>query len=654
MSEEYAKARKLGEKRWNKMAAEGKDPTLPALDDLVEHVHQLKEIPIGLVEIPIDMVVGTKTHGRQNAFAGGFLPILSERSEFAMKWSALYNAQMSEGIRDAIKVYEYMQRFYVEEGNKRVSVLKYLDVPEVLGDVIRLEPEESDTKEYRIYKEFEQFYVAAPLYEIEFSAEGRYAKLASYVGQSLDRPWPTEAIETVRSAYQYFKEIYMQKGGGELSITVGDAFLVYLSIYSADSLLSESRQVLKNRVDRIWEEFLVETADDKIALMKNPEEAERPKKETILGSIGGILKKGREYSPEHPLRAAFIYEKNPGNSRWTYGHELGRNSLDSAFGGNVETVKFENCATDEAFSKAVEAASADEDEVVFTISPSQMPGTLREAIAHPEMKFLNCSVNLSHSAVRTYYGRMYEAKFLMGALAASVSDNHRIGYRGSSPIYGAMANINAFAIGAAIVDPLAKIYLSWESQADVDWKEWLKSEDVRVQSGPDLIKPEEPGREYGLYQIGEDGSVFNLAMPVWNWGRYYELIVGSILHGAFDDQRVPARRNQALNYWYGMSSGVIDVILSDKISYYSKKLVTILKNAVIADTLSPFDGEVRSQEGLVKGADEPRLSNHRIITMDYLNDNVIGRIPKIGEIADASTKETVLVSGVKEAKEAAE
>ena len=103
-----------------------------------------------------------------------------------------------------------------------------------------------------------------------------------------------------------------------------------------------------------------------------------------------------------------------------------------------------------------------------------------------------------------------------------------------------------------------------------------------------------------------------------------------------------------------MSSGVIDVILSDKISYYSKKLVTILKNAVIADTLSPFDGEVRSQEGLVKGADEPRLSNHRIITMDYLNDNVIGRIPKIGEIADASTKETVLVSGVKEAKEAAE
>jgi basic membrane lipoprotein Med (substrate-binding protein (PBP1-ABC) superfamily) len=648
MSEDYNKAKRIGEKQWNKAAAEGKDPALPSLDVLVPEMLQLNEVPIGLVEIPIDMIAGTRTRGRTSAFSADYYPILSEKSEFAMKWSNLVRAQLTEGIRDAIKVYEYMQRFYVEEGNKRVSVLKYLGVPVVLGDVIRLEPLPADTKEYRIYKEFEQFYAVAPFYELSFSEEGRYARLASYMDQNLEETWPAEILETVRSAYQYFKAIYLEKGGARLPITVGDAFLVYLSIYSADSLLSESRQVLARRVEHIWNEFLVTTTADNIALVETPEEAEKPKKENLLLSIGGILKKAPLYTAEHPLRAAFIYEKTPENSRWTYGHELGRNQLEQAFGGIVKTSRYENCSDDESFVKAVEEAKAHEDEMVFTISPSQMRATLREAVAHPEMRFLNCSVNLSHSAVRTYYGRMYEAKFLLGALAASVADNHKIGYRATSPIYGTIANINAFAIGAAIVDPLARIYLSWISKEDEDWRQWMREEGVRVQSGPDLIKPEEPGREYGLYQVDEGGNVFNLAMPVWDWGRYYELIIGTVINGAFDERRGPARKDQALNYWYGMSSGVIDVILSDKISYYSRKLVTILKKAVIADTLSPFDGELRSQEEIVKAADSPRLSNRHIITMDYLNDNVIGSIPKIEEITDEKAKETVKVSGVKE------
>ena len=190
MSEDYNKAKRIGEKQWNKAAAEGKDPALPSLDVLVPEMLQLNEVPIGLVEIPIDMIAGTRTRGRTSAFSADYYPILSEKSEFAMKWSNLVRAQLTEGIRDAIKVYEYMQRFYVEEGNKRVSVLKYLGVPVVLGDVIRLEPLPADTKEYRIYKEFEQFYAVAPFYELSFSEEGRYETLASYMDQNLEEAWP--------------------------------------------------------------------------------------------------------------------------------------------------------------------------------------------------------------------------------------------------------------------------------------------------------------------------------------------------------------------------------------------------------------------------------------------------------------------------------
>ena len=646
MQEEYNKAKRLGEKQWHMATRDGRYPYLPALDVMVPDINALSEYPIGLVEIPIDMIAGTKTQGRQNAFSTGFMPILSDKSEFATKWGKLYTAQIEEGIRDPIKVYEYMQRFYVEEGNKRVSVLKYLGVPTILGDVIRVKPAPSEDKEYRIYKEFEAFYDVAPIYAITFSEEGRYRLLAEKFGQNLEDVWPVEVLETLRSAYQYFSEIYLEKGGGHLDITVADALLIYLNIYSADSLLEESRAVLKRRIERIWNEFLVETNADSVALINTPEEKEKSK--NLLTGLGDILKKP-DYTEDHPLKIGFIYEKTAENSRWTYGHELGRNHLEETFGNLVRTVKYENCMTEEDIKNAVEAAHADAVDVIVTISPSQMAETLRAAIAYPDIRFLNCSINLPHSAVRTYYGRMYEAKFLIGALAASVAENHKIGYLADQPIYGTIAGINAFAIGAALADPFARIYLAWDSTENTDWRAEMWNAGVRIQSGPDLIKPEEAGREYGLYRIGDDGSLFNLAMPVWDWGRYYELIFEEILKGSWSKKDVPG--GQAVNYWYGMSSGVIDVILSNKISYYSKKLVGILKRAIIADTLSPFDGELHAQGGLIKEADSPRLTNEQIITMDWLNDNVIGRMPKLGEISDETAKETVKVSGVREAKE---
>ena len=64
----------------------------------------------------------------------------------------------------------------------------------------------------------------------------------------------------------------------------------------------------------------------------------------------------------------------------------------------------------------------------------------------PEVKIFNCSVNMSYSSVCTYYARMYESKFLMGALAASMAQCDKLGYIADYPIYGTIANINALSL----------------------------------------------------------------------------------------------------------------------------------------------------------------------------------------------------------------
>ncbi len=67
------------------------------------------EVRLGLLELPLRRIVGNKEMGRNSAFANNFMPLLEEGTEFAVKWSNLYDSFLNEGIRDSIKVYEYRQ-----------------------------------------------------------------------------------------------------------------------------------------------------------------------------------------------------------------------------------------------------------------------------------------------------------------------------------------------------------------------------------------------------------------------------------------------------------------------------------------------------------------------------------------------------------------
>jgi len=119
----YLAARKLGRKFVSDNAKTEAKGYLPVLDDRLRGVEIVGEINLGYHEIPLKKIVGTKTAGRSNSFAGNFMPLLGDDTEFALKWQAVYSSQLREGIREHIKVFEYLNRYYVQEANKRVSIL---------------------------------------------------------------------------------------------------------------------------------------------------------------------------------------------------------------------------------------------------------------------------------------------------------------------------------------------------------------------------------------------------------------------------------------------------------------------------------------------------------------------------------------------------
>ena len=634
MTDDYLKAKRAGERAVRQAEAEGVSPYPPALDEILEGKETAGEMPVGLREIPLDLIVGTKTVGRQNAFARNFMPILDEDSEFAAKWTALYDSQIEEGIREPILVYEYLSRFYVQEGNKRVSVMRCVGTATARADVVRILPERAPENDW--YYEFLDFYRVCPVYGILFSDRGGYARLASAMGKTLSENWSEEDVESLRMAFHTFENLCGSGFAGEPEKT-GDALLVYLDVYPVKTLLTEDTDTLKSRMSLIKKEIKTGTSEDAIALVKRPED--EPKQTT---GIFGVLK-SPSYSAQRPLRVSFLFDSHPVKSGWIYGHELGRQHIEEAFGGVVKTEAVTDCGSGRHLQKQLATAAAGGADVIITTSPSQMTETRKAAIEYPKVHFLNCSVNLPVNAVRCYYGRMYEAKFLMGVLAASVATGHKIGYLADYPIYGTVANINAFAVGASLVDPLAKVYLRWASEKDKDWKTKMRHDGITVFSGADMIKPEDASREYGLFRYTDDDRVVNLAAPMTDWGKYYELMIEGILEGEWKKNR----QDVSLNYWYGMESGVIDCVLSDHLPYPSRKLVQILKKAVAAGTLDPFDGELRSQDGLIQPEGSPCLASEDVITMNWLNDNVVGTIPAVEDMTDRA-KRAVSVSGVSE------
>jgi len=248
---------------------------------------------------------------------------------------------------------------------------------------------------------------------------------------------------------------------------------------------------------------------------------------------------------------------------------------------------------------------------------------------------MNCSLSMPYSGIRTYYGRIFEAKFITGAVAGAMAKEDRIGYVAHYPIIGAVTAINAFALGARLTNPRAKIELRWSCVPGNPVRSLL-SEGVTVISNREAgTEDEHLAWEWGTYMLQEDGVLLPLSSPRWNWGKLYEGMVNSIFNGTWDELGAK-ESHKAVNYWWGMSSGVIDVAMSPALPEGTKQMAQILKQGIISGNIDPFDCVLVDQDGRVRNENQRRLTTEEIINMDWLLENVEGSIPAFDELLPVS------------------
>ena len=618
---EYLRAQKQAQREYRERVATGKNPYPEVLDEILPNGISSDTVQdIGVVEIPANRIVGVKSAGRIAAFTGSFLPLLDETSEFGMKWAALCEAHLGDtGIQEPIVCFEYLGNFYVQEGNKRVSVLRYFGAPRIPGHVHRIIPALSDDPRIKAYYEFMEFYRNTRLYEVQYTRPGDYARLLAALGRDSNEVWSEQERRTFSSYLSYFRDAYYAVMGEQAALKPEEALLIWLKLYPYTDLGQRSATELKKSMVELKDDFTVLSQSDPVAVKTAPATAT---KSSILDWIISP-------NPDH-LTVAFVHQRDVETSLWTRAHDVGRQHLEDALGDQVTTLSYFNADTQEQAEILLEQAVADGADVIFTTTPQLSRLSLKIAVKYPRIRVLNCSVNVPYPSIRTYYCRIFEGKFITGAIAGAMAVNDRIGYVGSSPIYGVPASINAFALGAQLTNPRAKIELRWSCQAGDPVATFIgeglsviSNRDIPTQDGSHMLQG-----DYGTYLVENSGALVPLGSPCWLWGKFYENVVRSILSGAWNSDKT----QRAVNYWWGMDSGVIDVTMSDRLPEGLRSLAEILKTGLRSGAIDPFFRRIVAQDGTVKNDGSRTFTPDELLHMDWLCDNVDGIIPSFDEI----------------------
>ena len=469
------------------------------------------------------------------------------------------------------------------------------------------------------------FYALSGIYEVQLAQEGGYAKLQAAMGKKAQEEWTDDDRANIRSLLTRVGKAYRDHGGSRMRLSAGDVLVVLLQLYDYQTLLDDTPAGLAAKLDAAWDDVLALERPDAKQVSTSPA---APPDKPLLQRILPVKRPAGTAA----LKVAFVNERSPATSTWTNAHEFGRTQVDQVFAGQVTTAVYNGAEQGKNDVQLIEQAIADGATLIFTTTPKLAAASLRAAVRHPEVRILNCSMDLPYASIRTYYSRIYEAKFITGAIAGAMAANDRVGFVASYPMLGMPADINAFALGARMTNPRVKVEVQWTCLPGDPLKAFT-AKGITVISGRDTPAPGHPSHEYGIFQIKPGGVLQDLASPFWHWGQFYEHVVRSVLDGSWNKEKSGAD-GKVVNYWWGMNSGVIDVLFSRELPHDLRHLASLLRSGIISGAIDLFATRIVAQDGSLKNDGLHGFSPEEILHMDWLCDAVEGHIPEYDELTE--------------------
>lgn len=164
---------------------------------------------------------------------------------------------------------------------------------------------------------------------------------------------------------------------------------------------------------------------------------------------------------EESITARFIYIGPATDGGYSQAHDNGRKQLGEALGDKVKTIIIENVPESAEVEKVMRDMIDQGVKVIFATSFGYMDYVAKVAREHPEVAFLHASESTTLDSMGSYFGKMYEPRYLSGTVAGMKTESNKIGYVAAMPIPEVIRMINAFTLGVQSVNPEATVEVTW-------------------------------------------------------------------------------------------------------------------------------------------------------------------------------------------------
>ena len=325
-------------------------------------------------------------------------------------------------------------------------------------------------------------------------------------------------------------------------------------------------------------------------------------------------------------KIGLIMTGSASDSGWNGMHYSGVRSACDKLG--TELILKENIPEDaEQCTRAIDELVADGVQMVM-LSSYGYPEIATEAIAkYTDVVFYGIYSGGGSENMSSYFGRMYQARYLSGIVAAKQSATESVGYVAAMPNNEVNRGLNAFALGVRSVLPEAEVHVIWTNSWDDADAEKAAVERLVNDYGADVIayhqnqsNAAEAADALGVYSIGYNQTAIGLSdkyltAAIWNWDSLYYEIIREYIQG---------RANSVKHHWFGIEMGVVGLAeYSPLVSDDTKQVVEKAKDSLISGE-AVFSGDIFDNNGNRQCTEGESISDSILLEkMDWFVNGVV-------------------------------
>ena len=245
---------------------------------------------------------------------------------------------------------------------------------------------------------------------------------------------------------------------------------------------------------------------------------------------------------------------------------------------------------------------------------------------YPGIAFATNSAEIHKPNMTAYFARLYQARYLAGALAGMKTKSGVLGYVAAMPNAEVNRGINAFALGARQTNPEARVVVAWTGAWENPEKEAALAERLIREQGADVLTYHQDddavaktadrlGASFIAYNAPiPDGTKRGLAAIRCRWEVFYQDILRRYLKGEL---------NAVKNHWIGIDRDAVTLTsLSIEVTEKERIQLDALRQSLVNQRLI-FIGPLYDNHGILRCKDRETVSDDTLLeAVDWLVEGV--------------------------------